>query len=78
MRTYANGSTQQYNRLNLAFTHGSFRLSIAGLEHNLVSTFGRFPSNASTCSGIVTVTATTPIVASSGTGAYKGISGTSR
>jgi hypothetical protein len=75
VRTGANGPAQQYNRLNLAFTHGSFKLSIVGLEHNLVSAFGHFPSNTSTCSGIVTVTATTPIVASSGTGAYKGVSG---
>lgn len=75
-RTYANGTTrQQYNRLNLAFTQGSFQLGIAGLEASLVRAFGHFPSSTSTCSGIVTVTAATPIVAGSGTGADQGISG---
>jgi hypothetical protein len=77
LRTYADGTTQQYNQLDLRLTQGSFKLSIARLEHNLVSAFTRhFPSNARTCSGIVTVTATTPIMAGSGTGAYQGISGT--
>lgn len=72
----ANGTIkQEYNQLNLVVTHGSFRLSIAGIENNLVSAFSHFPSNTSTCSGIVTATGTTPIVAGSGTGAYKGISG---
>jgi hypothetical protein len=76
VRTYANGTTeQQYNQLNLAFTHGSFQLSIARLETDLVSAFGHFPTSTSTCSGIVTATAMTPIVAGSGTGAYQGISG---
>ena len=77
VRTYANGTTQQtYNQLNLAFTHGSFQLSIANLEANLVTDFTRhFPSNTKTCSGIVTTTATAPIIGGSGTGAYKGIRG---
>lgn len=76
VRTYANGRIeQQYNQLNLAFTHGSFQLGIARLEANLVRAFGHFPTSTSTCSGIVTATAKTPIVAGSGTGAYQGISG---
>ena len=74
VRTYANG-TKEYSQLDLALTHGSFRLSIAGMESNLVSAFSHFPSNTKTCSGIVTATGTTPIVAGSGTGAYQGISG---
>jgi hypothetical protein len=77
VRTYANGKIERnYNQLDLTVTHGSFRLSIAGLENDLVSAFRSFPSNTSTCSGMVTVTGMTPIVAGSGTGAYKGISGT--
>ena len=76
VRTYANGTTeQQYNQLNLSFTHGTFQLSIARLEANLVSAFGHFPASTSTCSGVVTATASTPVVAGFGTGAYKGISG---
>ena len=72
----ANGTIKrEYNQLDVVVTHGSFRLSIAGIENNLVSAFSHFPSNTSTCSGIVTATGTTPIVAGSGTGAYKGISG---
>ncbi len=76
MRTYAHGKIERnYNQLDLTITHGSFQLSIAGIENDLVSAFRHFPSNTSTCSGIVTATGTTPIVAGSGTGAYKGISG---
>jgi hypothetical protein len=76
IRTYANGKIERnYNQLDLTLTHGSFRLSIAGIENNLVRAFSHFPSNTSTCSGIVTATGTAPIVADSGTGAYKTISG---
>ncbi len=74
VRIDANG-TKEYSQLDLEVTHGSFRLSIAGIERDLVSAFSHFPSNTKTCSGIVTVTGTTPIVAGSGTGAYRGISG---
>jgi hypothetical protein len=77
VRTYANGKIEkQYNQLNFVVTHGSFRVSIVSLESQLVSAFNHFPSNTMTCSGIVTATGTTPIVAGSGTGVYKGISGT--
>jgi hypothetical protein len=76
VRTYANGMIEkQYNQLDLIVTHGSFRLNIVGIENQLLSAFSHFPSNTSTCSGIVTATGTTPIVDGSGTGAYKGISG---
>jgi hypothetical protein len=76
LRTYPNGTgKREYNQLDVAVTHGSFRLGIAGIESNLVSAFKYFPSNTSTCSGIVTATGMTPIVAGSGTGAYRGISG---
>ncbi len=76
VRTYANGTVvQQYNRLDVEVTHGSFQLEIAGLERSLVSAFGPFPTDLKSCSGIVIVHATTPIVSGSGTGAYKGISG---
>ena len=76
VRTYANGTIQkQYNQLDFVVTDGSFRISIVGLERQLVSAFNHFPSNTKTCSGIVTATGTSPIVAGSGTGDYKGISG---
>jgi len=76
VRTYANGTVvQQYNRLDVLVSHGSFQLNIAGLERSLVSAFGQFPTDLSTCSGIEVVTASSPIVAGSGTDAYTDING---
>ena len=76
VRTSANGKKD--SQLVLALTHGSFRLSIAGIESTLVSAFSHFPSDTRTCSGIVTATGTAPVVAGSATGAYQRISGTFR
>jgi len=76
VRTFANGHVEQnYNRLELALSHGSFQLEIAGLEQSLVSGADQLPTDLNTCSGSFVVHATTPIVPGSGTGAYKGISG---
>ncbi len=76
VRTYANGTVvQQYNRLDVEVSHGSFQLEIAGLGRSLVSAASQLPTDLSTCSGSYIVRATTPVVAGSGTGAYKGISG---
>jgi hypothetical protein len=76
VRTYANGTTvQQYNRLDVGVTRGSFQLKIAGLEQSLVNGASQLPTDLGTCSGTEIVTATTPIVAGSGTGEYQGISG---
>jgi hypothetical protein len=74
---YPNGAVdpQHDSQLNLALAHGSFRLSIADLDKQLVSAFRRFPSNTDTCSGTVTTTGAVPIVAGSGAGAYRGVSG---
>jgi hypothetical protein len=63
------------SQLNLKLTQGSFRLSIADLAKKFVSSLGQFAPNTVTCSGTVTVTGVTPIVAGSGTGSYTGISG---
>jgi hypothetical protein len=43
---------------------------MVGLDKEIVSAFSRVRCNTSTCSG--NVTGTTPIVAGSGTGAYRG------
>jgi hypothetical protein len=76
IRTYAGGHVEQnYNRLDLAVSHGSFQLEIAGLEQSLVSGADQLPTDLNTCSGSFVVHATTPIVPGSGTDAYKGISG---
>jgi hypothetical protein len=76
VRTYANGVVeQQYNRLDIEVTHGSFQLEIAGIEQKIVSALAQFPTDISTCSGIEIVNGSAPIAAGSGTGAYTGISG---
>jgi hypothetical protein len=64
------------SELSLKLTRGSFRLSIARLDAGIVSAYRHWPSNPGTCSGSIAVTAATPIVAGSGTGSYRGISGT--
>ena len=61
--------------LQLKLTEGSFRISVADFDKKLVEAFGRVQFNPSTGSGHVSVTGATPIVSGSGTGSYKGISG---
>jgi hypothetical protein len=63
------------SELNLALTKGSFRILIGPLHAKLVQAFTHFKPNLRTCSGHVAVTGAAPVVAGSGTGAYKGISG---
>jgi len=74
---YPNGKIdpRHTSEMELKLTHGSFRLSIASLGQKLVSAFRHFPANPRTCSGTVTVAAAAPIVTGSGTGLYRGISG---
>jgi hypothetical protein len=57
----------------LRLTHGSFRLSIAAIEKTFLKV--REPVYPNTCTDLIRVTGTTPIVAGSGTGAYRGIRG---
>jgi hypothetical protein len=76
LRTYADGTVvRQYNRMDIEVSHGSFERDISNLEQVLVKVFGLFPTDRKSCSGIEVVHSTTPIAAGSGTGAYKGISG---
>jgi hypothetical protein len=63
------------SEMELQLTRGSFRLSISGLDAKIVAAYRHWPSNVSTCSGSISVTAAVPIVAGSGTGSYRGISG---
>jgi hypothetical protein len=63
------------SEFNLALTQGSFRISIGPLHEKLVKAFTHFKPNPRTCSGHVAVTGAAPVVAGSGTGSYKGISG---
>lgn len=66
---------QHDSDLSLRLTRGSFLLSGAVLDKRIVTAFGHWPGNPVTCSGHVSVTAPVPVVAGSGTGAYRGISG---
>jgi hypothetical protein len=66
---------QHTSELSLGLKHGSFRLSIASLDKKVRRAYSPWPSRASTCSGSVSFSVATPIVAGSGTGLYQGISG---
>lgn len=61
--------------IDLNLTQGRFRISVADIDKKLADAFTHFPSNTTTCSGLVTVTGPAPIEAGSGTGAYQGIGG---
>ena len=63
------------SELDLRLTHGSFRLSIAALAKEFVKAAAHEPVYPKTCTDLISVTGTTPIVAGSGTGAYHGIRG---
>jgi hypothetical protein len=74
---YPNGQVDpaHNSELDLRLTHGSFRLSIAALHKKFVKATSHEPIYPRTCTDLVSITATTPIVAGSGTGAYRGIRG---
>jgi hypothetical protein len=61
--------------LELKLTRGSFKLSITELDKKFVAVTTHEPIYPRTCSDYMTASATMPIVPGSGTGAYRGISG---
>jgi hypothetical protein len=63
------------SQLELKLTRGSFRLSIAALNKAFVRAASHEPIYLRTCSDFFSVTAAAPIVTRSGTGSYRGISG---
>jgi len=63
------------SELDLRLTHGSFRLSIAALDMKFEKAAAHEPVYPRTCTDLVSVTGTTPIVAGSGTGAYRRVRG---
>jgi hypothetical protein len=69
-------NTEHTSQLNLMLTRGSFRLSIAELDKKFVAMLAKLPVNTTTCSLTASVNERVPVVAGSGTGSYKGISGT--
>jgi hypothetical protein len=66
---------QHDSDLSLRLTRGSFLLNAAALDKRVVTALGRWRGNPATCSGSATVAARVPVVAGSGTGAYRGIGG---
>ena len=66
---------QHDSDLSLRLTRGSFLLDGAILDQRVVTAFRRWRGNPATCSGSATVTAQVPVVAGSGTGAYRRVSG---
>jgi hypothetical protein len=63
------------SQMELRLTRGSFRLWIVSVDKTFVKATSHEPIYPKTCTDHITVTGTAPIVAGSGTGAYRGISG---
>lgn len=63
------------SELSLNLRDGSFRLNIANLDKEIKAATHQWPDNPPGCSFHLDVTAPTPVVAGSGTGGYRGISG---
>ena len=72
----ANGTPQPNSaEVKLSLVQGSFTINVAALGKKINSAFNKVEPNARTCSAYIVATASTPIVAGSGTGAYTGIRG---
>jgi hypothetical protein len=63
------------SEMELELRHGTFRLCIDGIASKFRAQTSHEPSYAATCSDYFQVTATVPIVAGSGSGAYAGSKG---
>ena len=63
------------NDMELKLTHGSFKLSIAAFDKKFVQISKHEPIYPGTCSDVFRLTTDLPVVAGSGTGAYRGITG---
>lgn len=57
--------------LELVLSQGGFRLDVAELDRRVAAMMSTFPPDRTTCSGTVSATAPAPIVAGTGTGAYR-------
>lgn len=73
----ADGKTdpEHTGELELRLSHGTFRLQAAALDRTIAAAFRHWPGSPRTCSGHITVSAAVPVLAGSGTGAYRGITG---
>lgn len=63
------------NDMELKLAHGSFKLSIAAFDKKFVQITKHEPIYQGTCSDVFRLTTDLPVVAGSGTGAYRGITG---
>jgi hypothetical protein len=66
---------QHTSQASFRLRNGSFRLNIASLDRKIVYATGHWPKYSPTSSFHLSVTAPVPVVAGSGTGAYRRISG---
>jgi hypothetical protein len=76
---YPNGKVDQEHNseMELDLSRGTFRLNIAQLEKKFFAhVMQHYPDYPATCSVSDSITVPVPIVAGSGTGAYRGITGT--
>jgi hypothetical protein len=76
---YPNGKVDQEHNseMELNLSRGTLRLNIAQLEKQFLAlAMQHYPTYPATCSVSDSLTVPVPIVAGSGTGAYRGISGT--
>lgn len=70
------GVSAHGGELELDLSRGSFRLDIAAIDQKFVQGTSHEPIYPRTCSTFVSVSDAVPIVPGSGTGAYRGITGT--
>ena len=63
------------SQMELKLRHGTFRLYIDGIASKFRAQTAHEPLYPATCSDYFDVSATVPVVAGSGTGAYRGIRG---
>jgi hypothetical protein len=75
--THPDGNVGPSNNsvMELQLSQGSFALSATGLNEAFVKVTSHEPIYPPTCTDMISVTATTPIVTGSGAGAYRGIRG---
>jgi hypothetical protein len=70
------GGSNVQQELSVSLTRGSFVLNVSGIESKLEREIDDgFPTNESTCSGLITVQGSSPVVAGSGRGAYVNLQG---
>jgi len=74
---YPNGTIdpEHDSELNFALAKGSFRISLVDLHKKIVGALKTSQPNPRSCSGYLSVSGTSPILAGSGTGAYARMSG---